>query len=71
MLYLLAHCPMFACNHTNLVCSFPAESIPQFEPSVFVAVKCANCGQIFREAAEELEVRFSPAPAEPIGKEWH
>lgn len=70
MLYLLAHCPMFACNHTNLVCTLPAETIPQFEPSVFVAVKCVNCGQVFREAAEDLEVRHCPAPVENVHRDW-
>jgi hypothetical protein len=71
MLYLVAHCPMFACNHTNLVCALPSETIPQFEPSVYIAVKCANCGQVFREAAEELEVRHSPTATERVRKDWH
>ena len=70
MLYLLAHCPMFACNHINLVCTLPAEIVPQFEPSVFVAVKCANCGQVFREAAQQLEVHHSQPELEQRRKDW-
>jgi hypothetical protein len=70
MLYLLAHCPMFACNHTNLVCSLPSQTVPRFEPGVFVAVKCANCGQVFRQAAEELEIRHSPASVQELQQEW-
>lgn len=67
MLYLLAHGPMFACNHKNLVCSFPAENILLFEPNVLISAKCANCGQVFRESADELEMRQSPVAIESLG----
>ena len=55
MTYLLAHCPMLGCNHLNVVCKLPSQAAPQFEPNVYVAVKCANCGQVFRELATRLE----------------
>lgn len=58
---LLAVCPMLGCNHRNLVCKLPTEEAPQFEPGVYVAVKCANCGQIFRELAGRLEKTGAPA----------
>ena len=71
MIYLVAHCPMLACNHANLVCTLPAENMPLFEPTVYVAVKCANCGEIFREPAGKLEVRQVPIKATPLQKDWH
>jgi len=61
MNYLLAHCPMLGCYHRNVVCSLPYECLPEFEPSVYVAVKCTNCGQVFRELAERLELTAAPA----------
>jgi hypothetical protein len=64
MNYLLAHCPMLGCNHRNVVCKLPSEATPQFEPSVYVAVKCANCGQVFRELANRLE-RADSVSAKP------
>ncbi len=54
MRYLLAHCPMLGCNHRNVVCKLPSQAAPQFEPSVYVAIQCANCGQVFRELAIRL-----------------
>jgi uncharacterized Zn finger protein len=62
MTYLLAHCPMLGCNHRNVVCKLPSQAAPQFEPNVYVAVKCANCGQVFRELATRLEQSDSPVP---------
>lgn len=60
MNYLLAHCPMLGCNHRNIVCSLPHQCLPDFEPSVYVAVKCTNCGQVFRERAVQLELTATP-----------
>jgi transcription elongation factor Elf1 len=61
MPYLLAKCPMYGCNHKNVVCMLPSEAVPEFEPSVYVAVKCSNCGQVFREVADRLEFARYPA----------
>lgn len=61
MPYLLAQCPMYGCNHKNVVCMLPSEAVPEFEPGVYVAVKCSNCGQIFREVAGRLEFAHYPA----------
>jgi len=69
MRYLIAHCPMLACNQTNLVCKLPTESIPEFEPNVYIALKCTNCGQVFREAVEQLEVRYSPETVDQLRNE--
>lgn len=55
MPYLLAKCPMYGCNHKNVVCKLRSEAVPEFEPGVYVAVKCSNCGQVFREMAGRLE----------------
>lgn len=60
MNYLLAYCPMLGCNHRNVVCSLPFECLPEFAPSVYVAVKCSNCGQVFRELAARLELSAAP-----------
>jgi len=60
MSYLLARCPMFGCNHKNVVCALASGARPEFEPNVYVAVKCENCGQIFRELAVRLEMGAPP-----------
>jgi len=61
MPYLLAQCPMYGCNHKNVVCMLHSDVLPEFEPGVYVAVKCSNCGQVFREIAARLELAHHPA----------
>ena len=61
MPYLLAKCPMYGCNHKNVVCVLRSEAVPEFEPGVYVGVKCANCGQVYREMAGRLEFAHYPA----------
>lgn len=68
MPYLLAQCPMYGCNHKNVVCMLHTDAVPEFEPGVYVAVKCVNCGQVFREIASRLEFVRHPA-AKPKRKE--
>ena len=60
MAYLLARCPMLGCNHRTLVCDLHSESMPSFEPGIYVAVKCAHCGEIFRETVARLELCHCP-----------
>lgn len=62
MAYLLARCPMLGCNHRNPVCDLRSDHMPGFEPGVYVVVKCAKCGELFREPASRLELSHSPAP---------
>ena len=56
MAYLVARCPMLGCNHRNVVCDLHSESMPAFLPGVYIAVKCAGCGEIFREPVTLLEI---------------
>lgn len=62
MAYLLARCPMLGCNHRNPVCDLHSEIMPAFEPGLYVAVKCARCGELFRELAIRLELSQLPVP---------
>ena len=62
MAYLLARCPMHGCNHRNLVCNLHSENMPAFTPGIYLAVKCARCGESFRELATRLELSQTPAP---------
>lgn len=63
MAYLMARCPMLGCNHRNVVCDLHSESMPAFEPGIYVAVKCAHCGEIFREPTMRLELSHNPDSA--------
>lgn len=64
MAYLVAQCPMIGCNNTCVVCSLPCGAKLEFDPDVYVGVKCANCGVVFRELAARLEVaQNTPATA--------
>lgn len=69
MNYLLAVCPMLGCNHRNVVCRLPSKAMPLFEPGVYVAVKCANCGQVFRELGDRLEKSASLPPGSTAAKQ--
>lgn len=59
MAYLVAQCPMLGCNNTCIVCTLPGGTKPDFDPNVYVGVKCSNCGEVFRELAGRLEVAFA------------
>lgn len=52
---LLAQCPMLGCGQKTPVCTLRSEAMPVFELGVYVVVKCATCGQEFRELASRLE----------------
>jgi hypothetical protein len=52
---LLAQCPMRGCGQKTRVCTLRSEATVAFDPSVYVVVKCSNCGQEFRELAARLE----------------
>ena len=56
MPYLLARCPMYGCNQKNLICSLQTGALPEFEARVYVLVRCAQCGQEFRELGSRLEL---------------
>jgi hypothetical protein len=56
MRYLLARCPMYGCNQKNLISTLRSDGMPEFEPHVYVIVRCTHCGQEFRELASRMEV---------------
>ena len=56
MRYLLARCPMYGCNQKNLISTLRSDDMPEFEPHVYVIVRCIHCGQEFRELASRMEV---------------
>jgi formylmethanofuran dehydrogenase subunit E len=52
---------MLGCNHRNVVCNLHSENMPIFNFGIYLAVKCAKCGELFRELATRLELAQSPA----------
>ena len=54
MQYLLARCPVYDCNQKRLISALHSQGLPEFEPHVFVIVRCTYCGQEFKEIAARV-----------------
>jgi hypothetical protein len=63
--YLLSHCPTYGCYAQPPVCTLESDTNPNFDPTLYVVVKCPNCKQEFRELASSLEMSLT---AIPLGK---
>jgi hypothetical protein len=47
---------MYGCNQKNLISTLGSDDMQEFEPHVYVIVRCIHCGQEFRELASRMEV---------------
>ena len=64
MPYLIAHCPRFECKKSQPVSHIAAVHRPEFDPTLYVVVVCASCGQEFRELASALDWSPITSPSE-------
>jgi hypothetical protein len=72
---LVAHCPTSGCYMRVPICTLATDIMPDFDPTLYVAVTCHSCGKEFRELASLLEsspqaavtgkflARHKPAPS--------
>jgi hypothetical protein len=53
---LVAHCPTSGCYMRMPICTLATDVMPEFDPTLHVAVTCHSCGKEFRELASQLEL---------------
>jgi hypothetical protein len=53
---LVAHCQTSGCYMRVPICTIATDTMPEFVPTLHVAVVCPSCGNEFRELASALEM---------------
>ena len=53
---LVAHCPTSGCYMRVPICTLATDTMPDFDPTMYVVVTCHSCGKEFRELAAQLEL---------------